>query len=99
MYSGDGCLISGTADSVSGHLAALGSCKLSWSLTFGWKRTGTFFAPTAAGNLYVYIFGSARKRRLQSYLGLTALFFACVGHTKLGMRYDNLSSELQINGR
>ena len=99
MYGGDGCLIFGTPDSVSGQLAALGSCKLSWSLTFGWKRTGTFFADTAAGNLYVYIFYLGQKGPTTILTWGYLRFFACVGHTNLGMRYDNLSSELQINGR
>jgi hypothetical protein len=58
----DGCMVSGTADSVSGQLAALGGVKAAWPLTFAVNRSGTFFAHTAASNLYVYIFRLGRKR-------------------------------------
>jgi len=63
------------------------------------KRTGTFFAPTAAVIRNMYIFRLGQKADYNPNLGLSSVIFACVGHTKLGMRYDNLSSELQINGR
>jgi hypothetical protein len=47
----------------------------------------------------MYIFRLGQKADYNPNLGLSSVIFACVGHTKLGMRYDNLSSELQINGR